>query len=118
MFESIKTLKVTVLVLFAYSIVVTGTFITQKNYTSSSYLEEINQLNAQINSLKIELENKDNDNKDLIAIREMMEKERAEKEEAMMRDREASSKMGGFFEGENLFNVNVFDALEGKSEQK
>ena|GEM_PF-5102714 len=111
MFESIKALKIIVLVLFAYSIVITTTFITQKSYSSSSYLEQINQLNAQINSLKIELENKDDDNKDLVAIREMMEKERAEKEEAQRRHEEAASGFGNFW-GNTNFDRSAVDALK------
>jgi hypothetical protein len=58
MFENIKALKI-ILALFVYSVVVTTTYITKVNYSSSSYSEQINQLNAQVNSLKIELKDKE-----------------------------------------------------------
>jgi hypothetical protein len=117
MFENIKALKIAVLVLFAYSIAITTTFITQKSYSSSSYLEQINQLNAQVINLKVELESKEKDNKDLIAIREMMEKDRAEKEAAQRSHEEASSGFGNFW-GDTKFDRSVFDALEGKTKNK
>jgi len=112
MFENIKALKIIVLVLFAYSLVITTTYITQKSYSSSSNMEQINQLNAQINNLKMELANEKKDNKDLIAIREMMERDRARKEEAQRRHEEAALGLLNPFQGD--FSGSVFDALEGK----
>jgi len=44
-----------------------------------------------------------------------LEAERAKNDAAEYHDRLSPSTMNGFFEGDDLFNVNVFDALEGKS---
>ena len=109
MFENIRTLKIIVLLLLIYS-VVTTVYIS-KGYSSSSS-EFISHLNTQINNLKMELANEKNDNKDLISIREMMERDRARKEEAQRRHEEAALGLLNPFQGD--FSGSVFDALEGK----
>jgi len=116
MFENVKLLKIIVLLLIVYSAGTTVYFVS--NSSSSSQVEQLNaqisQLNAQISNLKIESERNDNGN--LAAIREMMEKDREEKEAAQRRHEDAAIGLAtNPFHGD--FSGSIFDALEGKPDK-
>jgi outer membrane murein-binding lipoprotein Lpp len=117
MFENVKMLKIIVLLLVFYSAGTTIYFVSYSN--SSTQIDQlnaqINQLNAQINNLKIESER--NDNEDLAAIREMMERDRAEKEAAQRRHEEGTIGLatGNPFHGD--FSINVFEAIKGNPQK-
>jgi len=111
MFENIKALRIIIMLLFVYS---SATTVFLSTSHSSSSREQITQLNAQIAQQNVLINTLQKDNDDLKAIREMMEKDRAEKEAAQRRHEEGAI---GFatsnpFHGD--FSRNVFDALEGK----
>jgi uncharacterized protein (DUF3084 family) len=90
MVENMKTLKIIISLLLIYSVGTTVFFISKSSSNSSS--EQINQLNAQIAQQNIQISTLQKDNEDLKAIRVLMEKERAEKEEATRKHKETPTR--------------------------
>jgi outer membrane murein-binding lipoprotein Lpp len=103
MIENMKTIKIMIFLLLVYSIGTTVFFITT-NYSNSSS-EQINQLNAQIAQLNVQINDLQKDNEDLKAIRALMEKERAEKDEGQKLHKKSLTGVRDQFEGLDRFDT-------------
>ena len=102
MFESVKSLKLIVLLLLIYSAGVTVVYVggTVRNSSGNeAQAQQIAQLNAQIAQQNIQLSALQTDNEDLKAIRALMEKERAEKEAGQRLHKESLTGIRDPFEG-------------------
>jgi uncharacterized protein (DUF3084 family) len=107
MFDKTRNIQLIALLLFIYSISSTIFFISRSSSSKTNSEESINQLNATINNLKIELEYVKKDNEDLKAIRALMEKERAEKEAAQKKHVKSLKNLEKRFQGIDSIDLSL-----------